>query len=227
MTRLTDDELRAIYDEAYAEGYDPHAVPRIDRLLPMCALSPDMVVADFGCGNGVLGERIAHRVARYVGVDFSPSFVRVAERRAAAAGLTNVSFHLGDIPAFCADRPAAFDAAFALDVSEHVYDDGFVALAAAIRGALRPGAPLYLHTPNGAYVLERLRAWGVMSQIEGHVAVRDPAHNERLLREAGFASVDTVIVPHYLPLPARFHPLGRLPGVGPWFQARLFVTARG
>lgn len=227
MTRLTDDELRAIYDEAYAEGYDPHAVPRIDRLLPMCALAPTMAVADFGCGNGVLGERIANRVARYVGVDFSPAFIRVAERRAAAAGLTNVSFHLGDITAFCAGHPGAFDAAFALDVSEHVYDDVFVALAAAIRGSLRPGAPLYLHTPNGAYALERLRAWGVMAQIEGHVAVRDPEHNERLLRLAGFGSVHTAIVPHYLPLPARLHGLGRLPGVGRWFQARLFVTARG
>lgn len=223
--RLSDDALRAIYDRAYAESYDPHAVPRMERLLPHVAVRPTDVVADFACGNGVLAEVIGGRVARYVGVDFSDAFIDVARARAAERGVTNAEFVCQDIVAFCAERPAAFDAAFALDFSEHIYDDQFLTLFSAIHGALKPGAPLYLHTPNAEYVLERFRASGVMSQIEGHVAVRDAAENERLLRAAGFTDVRTLYLAHYLPVPAAFHPLGRLPLVGPWFRARLFQIA--
>ena len=50
-------------------------------MLPLFDLSPDDVVADFGCGNGVLLELVAPRVREYVGVDFSEEFVRAAERR--------------------------------------------------------------------------------------------------------------------------------------------------
>lgn len=227
VERRSDEELRAIYDEAYAEGYDPHAVPRIARLLPMCELTQSSVVLDAGSGNGVLAELVAPRVARVDGVDFSPAFVAVAERRRESAGLRNVAYHLADLDAFCAERPATYDAAFLLDVSEHVYDDTFVAMARAIRGALKPGRPLYLHTPNAEYVLERFRAWGVLPQIEGHVAVRSGPANEVLLRAAGFTDVSSQTLAHYLPFAARFHVLGGLPWVGRVFRARLFVTARG
>jgi 2-polyprenyl-6-hydroxyphenyl methylase / 3-demethylubiquinone-9 3-methyltransferase len=224
--RLSDEALHAIYDRAYAEGYDPHAVPRMERLLPHMTLAADAVVADYGCGNGVLAQVLAGKVARYVGVDFSEAFVEVAERRRDELGLRNTEFCCRSITAFCADHPAAFDAAFALDFSEHVYDDQFLELFAAIRTSLKPGAPLYLHTPNREYVLERFRASGVMSQIEGHVAVRSAAENERLLRACGFSSVETTYLAHYLTLPARFHFLGGLPWVGPLFRARLFQVAR-
>src|SRR5262245_33047601 len=63
--RLSDEELLAIYDERYVDIYDPHAVQRIERLLPLFALTGREDVADFGCGNGVLLELIAPRVREY------------------------------------------------------------------------------------------------------------------------------------------------------------------
>ena len=226
MTRQSDEQLRAIYDQRYVDQYDPHAVQRIERLLPFFDLSQDDEVADFGCGNGVLLELIATRVRAYVGVDFSEEFVRAAERRRDAAGIRNGTFHCGDIVSFCDARPDRFDAAFALDFSEHVYDDQFVRLFRAIHGSLKPGAALYLHTPNAEYFMERLKARGTLTQVEGHVGVRDVRQHERLLRECGFASVQVRYLAHYLYVASLFHGLGALPVVGHFFRARLLLTCR-
>lgn len=224
--RQSEDQLRAIYDQSYVDQYDPHAVRRMRRLLPFFDLSPEDVVADFGCGNGVLLELVAPRVREYVGVDFSEQFVRAAERRRDAAGVRNGTFHCGDIVSFCETRPNRFDAAFALDFSEHVYDDQFARIFCAIYGSLKPGAPLYLHTPNAEYFMERWKERGVLRQVEGHVGVRDARQHEALLRGCGFADVHVRYLAHYLYIASLFHALGFLPVVGPLFRARLLVTCR-
>jgi len=224
--RLTDDELLAIYDQRYVDIYDPHAIPRIRRLLPLVELAPTDVIADFGCGNGVLFELIAGRVAHYFGVDFSEPFILAAARRAEAKGLANGRFERADLVDFCARNPHTFDAAFALDFSEHVYDDQFVQIFRAINGALKPGGRLYIHTPNAEYFLERFHEWGVLRQVEGHVGVRTARQHIELLERCGFERIDVHYLAHYLSFAAKFHFLGRLPVVGRLFRARLFIVAR-
>jgi 2-polyprenyl-6-hydroxyphenyl methylase/3-demethylubiquinone-9 3-methyltransferase len=222
--RQSDADLRAIYSQSYVNQYDPHAVQRMRRMLPLFDLSPDAVVADFGCGNGVLLELVAPMVREYVGVDFSEEFVRAAECRRDAAGIRNGTFHCGDLVAFCEAHPNRFDAAFALDFSEHVYDDQFLRIFRAIHGALKPGAPLYVHTPNAEYFMERLKERGILTQVEGHVGVRDAARHEALFLECGFTDVRVTYLAHYLYVASLFHWLGRLPIVGRFFRARLFIT---
>jgi hypothetical protein len=58
------------------------------------------------------------------------------------------------------------------------------------------------------------------------VGVRDARQHQALLARAGFAEVDVHYLAHYLPLAAKFHALGALPIVGPWFRARLFLICR-
>src|SRR6202140_4971866 len=224
--RLSEEQLRAIYDQDYVDQYDPHAVQRMRRMLPFFGLSGRDVVAGFGCGNGVLLELIGPRVHEYVGVDFSEAFVRAAERRRDALRIQNATFHCSDIVAFCAEHPSQFDAAFALDFSEHIYDDQFLRIFSAIHGALKPGAALFLHTPNGEYFIERLRERGILERIEGHVAVRDEEDHRALLAQCGFANVHVRYLAHYLKLASAFHGLGPLPLVGRYFRARLFLTCR-
>ncbi|MGB7219173.1 MAG: class I SAM-dependent methyltransferase [Vicinamibacterales bacterium] len=226
MDRDRDEALHAIYDQRYVNQYDPHAAGRMRRMLPFIQLSGHEVVADFACGNGVLLEVLSPLVRQYVGVDFSDAFVRAAERRRDEHHLANGTFYCADIVSFCAEHPKAFDAGFALDFSEHVYDDQFLRIFRAIHGALKPGARLYLHTPNREYFMERLREWGVLRQIEGHVAVRDSRSHQRLLTECGFRDVQVRYLPHYLFPASAFHWLGGLPLVGRYFRARLFVTCR-
>jgi len=226
MDRRSDEELRALYDQSYVDQYDPHAVQRMRRMLPFLELSGHDVVADFGCGNGVLLELIAPRVHEYVGVDFSEAFVRAAERRRDACGIQNATLHRADIIPFCEQHPNHFNAAFALDFSEHIYDDQFRSIFRAIHGALKLGAPLYLHTPNGEYFMERLRERRLLRRIEGHVAVRDVPSHLALLAECGFSNVDVRYLAHYLFPASSFHALGALPFVGRYFRARLFPTCR-
>ena len=226
MRRRSEKELHAIYDQSYVDQYDPHAVERIRRMVPFFDLAGDQIVADFGCGNGVLLELIASKVRQYIGVDFSEAFVRAAERRRDERGIRNGTFHCADILEFCTRHPDHFHAAFALDFSEHIYDDQFLAIFSAIHSALRPGARLYLHTPNREYFMEYLRAWGVLRQIEGHVAVRDARTLGSLLERCGFANLHVRSLPHYLAPAAALHGLGTLPVLGRYFRARLLPTCR-
>jgi 2-polyprenyl-6-hydroxyphenyl methylase / 3-demethylubiquinone-9 3-methyltransferase len=223
-SRLSDEELRAIYDQRYVDDYDPHALARIRRMLPLFALTTEAKVADFGCDNGVLLELIASRVSEYVGIDFSGACIHAGEKRRDANGITKRTFECTDIVAFCDARPNQFDAGFALDFSEHVYDDQFVRIFRAIHGALKPGSALYIHTPNRVYFLEHFHRWGVMRQVEGHVGIRDARQHQELLSQSGFSRVDVRYLPHYLRLASLFHGLGALPAIGRWFRARLFLT---
>lgn len=60
--RRSEEELRAIYDQRDVDQYDLHAVQRTRRMLPFFELSGHEVVADVGCGNGVLLELIGPHV---------------------------------------------------------------------------------------------------------------------------------------------------------------------
>ncbi|MEO8258600.1 MAG: class I SAM-dependent methyltransferase [Acidobacteriota bacterium] len=224
--RRSEEELRAIYDQSYVDQYDAHAVQRMQRMVPFFALQGNQVVADFGCGNGVLLELIGSRVGEYHGVDFSQEFVRAAAQRRDRLGIRNATFHCADLVDFCAGHPGQFDAAFALDFSEHIYDDQFVRIFSAIHGALKPGASLYLHTPNAEYFMERLRESGVFRQIEGHVAVRSVDGHRALLAQCGFTDVGVRYLAHYLYPASALHGLGALPLIGRYFRARLFLTIR-
>jgi SAM-dependent methyltransferase len=224
--RLSDEELQAIYDEQYAGQYDPHAVPRMARLLPYIQLSGHEIVADFGCGNGVLLELIGPKVREYVGVDFSEAFIRAAEHRRAARGIRHGSFHRADMVAFCQANAGRFDAGFALDFSEHIYDDQFLEIFRAIHTALKPGAALYLHTPNREYLIELMRGRHILKPIEGHVAVRDAEGNRALLAQCGFEDIEIRYLAHYLYPASAFHALGSLPWIGRYFRARLFLRCR-
>jgi 2-polyprenyl-6-hydroxyphenyl methylase / 3-demethylubiquinone-9 3-methyltransferase len=222
----TEEELCAIYDQRYVDQYDPHAVQRIGRLLPLFDLTGHERVVDFGCGNGTLLELISDRVAEYVGVDFSDAFVRESRRRQAARGIRHATYHCGDIVKFCAAHRERFDVAFAIDFIEHIYDDQLRRIGPAIRDVLKPDGVFYLHTPNGEYFMERLRDWGVLRQIEGHVGVRNAFQYERLIAESGFSDVSVRYLPHYLRVARALNALGALPLVGQHFRARLFLTCR-
>ena len=72
--------------------------------------------------------------------------------------------------------------------------------------------------------MERLRDWGLLRQIDGHVALRDARRYQALLAQCGFATVHVRDLAHYLYPASAFHGLGPL--VGRDFRARLFLTCR-
>ena len=97
----------------------------------------------------------------------------------------------------------------------------------AARKLLRKDGKLIVHTPNLSYWLERLKDWGVIRQIYGHIAVRNEAQYLQALTQAGFGQCDVIGLAHYRqPLRSVDLLLRRIPLLGRLFRARLFIVAR-
>lgn len=85
-----------------AEKYAATPVPSEEiyqrKLLSTRALlRPDMDVFEFGCGTGTTAINHAPYCQSIHAVDFSPNMIEIAQRKAAAAGVENVRFEVGDI----------------------------------------------------------------------------------------------------------------------------------
>ncbi|WP_336980192.1 class I SAM-dependent methyltransferase [Altererythrobacter fulvus] len=229
MTRSAssiDEHSVALHSGDYVARYNAKPLTRVQRLVSRMHLTKETRVADFACGNGMLLHAMGDSFASYDGVDFSPDFIASANAWAERENCRDYRFHLCDIRDFCRANPQAFDVATTLDFSEHVDDALAIEIYSSIRGALRPGGRLYLHTPNLDFFMERARQFGLLPRFPEHIAVRTGKATAALLEHAGFAAdaIDVQIIPHYNILKV-LHPLSRLPVVGPLFSARLFIEA--
>lgn len=223
---LSPAQLQDMYGERYVASFEGRQSPlRLERLVDRMDLRPHHAVADFACGNGMMMPLVAGKVGRYVGVDFSPEFIAAAEKRMSHLGISNGRLVRSDIVEFCSANEAAFDIAFAMDFSEHVYDEDWVRILHAIRRSLKPGGKLYLHTPNADFFLEKMKARNfIVKQFPEHIAVRGPAENCALLEAAGFRISIVRLIPHYNIL-RLIHPLSFVPLLGKCLKARIFIEA--
>lgn len=218
-------DTRALHGERYAEEFERRnaASGRLERLVPLLGLRPGDTVLDLGCGSGLAMPLVAPRVRRYLGVDFSEPLIAAAKRRSPPA---NAEFFCDEIPRFCGRLGDPVDVALALDLSEHVPDEPWLSILQAVRGALAPHGRLLLHTPDGSFFVERLKARNLLlRQFPEHVAVRTAAANRSLLQRAGFSRIAVAHLPHYNVL-RLLHPLARLPVAGRHLRARLLIDAR-
>jgi 2-polyprenyl-3-methyl-5-hydroxy-6-metoxy-1,4-benzoquinol methylase len=101
-------------------------------------LTPGLEVLDVGCGPGTITVDLARRVApgRVVGLDRDADVVAGAQAGAEAAGVTNLSFSVGDIYALEAPD-ASYDVVHAHQVLQHLTDP--VAALRELARVTRPG----------------------------------------------------------------------------------------
>ncbi|MCU0905402.1 MAG: class I SAM-dependent methyltransferase [Tabrizicola sp.] len=145
------------WDEDY---YHPVAVRYYDVAIPAMLTEMGLAagdrVLDAGCGPGVHSIRAAAFGCEVTAMDLSTTMLRHAERRAAAAGLTDrITFCEGDLTE--PDLGQVFDAVFSWGVIIHVPDteaalDGVASLVA-------PGGRLTLQVLNARsldFRIERL-----------------------------------------------------------------------
>jgi cyclopropane fatty-acyl-phospholipid synthase-like methyltransferase len=220
------EQLKDLYKNEYVERYaETHPLFRVERLMKHIHVNSRHHIADFACGDGMLMPLIASKVASYVGVDFSEEFIRKANEKKQRLGITNAEFFCSDINDFCDKHADSFDCAFALDFSEHVYDDEWVKVLRSIKKSLKKEGSLYVHTPNSFFFTEVLKDHSLfMRHHPGHIAVRSPDENARLLTKAGYSVKKVLLLPHYNIL--RFiHFLSYIPFLGKYFKARIFIEA--
>ena len=216
----------ALHSGDYVERYNSKPLDRVRALARRMDIPETAELADFACGNGMLAQVVGDRAGVLHGIDFSSDFIAAARGWADRSGLRNCRFYCEDILDFCARNQGRFDRAATLDFSEHVRDEEAIPIYAAIRSALKPGAKLYLHSPNLDFFVERLKDVGLMRQFPEHVAVRNAVQTRAMLAQAGFDpdGIKVSYIPHYNVLKL-VHGLGRLPLIGRYFQARLWVEA--
>jgi ubiquinone/menaquinone biosynthesis C-methylase UbiE len=175
MSETTDSHSTSIRDE-FAHQADSFARSPTMSLAETLDVVVDLVPDDgdgegrwveIACGPGLIARAMAPRVGSVLGVDLTPAMVEKARADAAAAGVENVSFEVGD--------------ATALDVPDDTFD------GAITRFSLH-------HIPVPIRVLEEMRrvvrpgGWVVVSDFvtddEGEAAawqeqierLRDPSH---------------------------------------------------
>ena len=237
----TREELKQLYviDDAHAymqvidERDKNHAfypfylrqISRLKHLLPLLPTGGELDVIDIGCGNGLLADLIAKNVKTYTGVDFSKEFIEIAKVRHNALGNENTHFHCSDIVEFSQDMKyrKKFNVCFAMDFTEHVYDDQLVEIFTAATNMLKDDGKLVIHTPNANFLLEILKNKGIMTQLEGHIGVRKDKELIKLFSKAGFEAEKINYLAHYNKLLRPWHLLSRVPLIGKLFEARLLM----
>jgi SAM-dependent methyltransferase len=183
------------YDRYWGAGEEPYYEldPALSRLL-FDGVGPGTSVLDVGCGTArSYAPELARRAGSYVGVDVSATAVEAAR----AAGL---DARVVDDASALPFPDASFDRVVCIEVLEHLFAPDRA--AAEIRRVLRPGGKLVASAPNVAYWrLRAMLAGGVWNPLgdersveepwrDPHVRFFTPATMERMLRRAGFASVD-------------------------------------
>lgn len=176
--------------------------------LAMDALGPlqDAAILDIGCGAGTTTMELARRAGasgRAVGVDVSPTLLAIARGRAAATGVSNVTFTQTDAQDLATG--AVFDAAFSRFGIMFFTDP--VAAFASVRGCVRRGGslgfvcwqPLAQNPLFSAARVAVEEATGTRQPPSdalgpGPFALADPSRIRQVLAGAGWTGVQ--VLPH-------------------------------
>lgn len=220
------EQLKSMYSsESYAAMYEKKPLTRLMNLVKFMNLMCGHKVVDFACGNALLLEIIKDSVSSYTGVDYSRSLINAANKRKERLHAGNAEFICGDIVKFCDSNPNTFDIAFAMDLSEHILDAEWVEILLGIKKTLKKNGVLYIHTPNGKFFLEKMKSQGFfIKQLPGHIAIRSPDENEKILKKGEFTIKERKLIPHYNIL-RYVHPLSHIPLIGRYLKARIFIEA--
>jgi predicted TPR repeat methyltransferase len=186
--RAGDEYVTAVFDE-FASTFDAKLTALGYRAPQLVADVLDATglgdVVDLGCGTGLVGELLAERARRLVGVDLSVAMLREARRR----GVYNELFRV-ELVEFLRHERGSFDTIVSADTLCYFGDLG--EFAAAASAALRPGGRLVFTvealrdpagrgwelTPTGRYAHDRAYIERVLAAF-GRVVVRpDHLRNE-------------------------------------------------
>lgn len=164
------DRVSAAWDQR-ADELERSTAPVRSALIAALAPTGTDRVLELAGGIGALGRELASLVREVVCTDVAPGMVAAAARRAAEAGLENITCELADAQALRFDR-GSFDAV-ACQFGLMLMPDPGAALAEA-RRVLRRGGRLAVATWGAPQENLRLLAIGAALLQHGHAVTRDP-----------------------------------------------------
>ncbi|MEO5661938.1 MAG: class I SAM-dependent methyltransferase [Nocardioides sp.] len=208
---LTYDDYPGFHDLQAAESAAVNDASLIDTIIPLTGevdrLRAGIAVADIGCGEGHAINLLAREypASTFVGYDFSEDALVAARTEAETWGLTNARFETLDVARL--DAPAELDLVLTFDA---IHDQAHPATVLAnIRRALRTGGTYLMVDINAqsnlednlelpwasflyAVSLTHCMAVSLGQDGDGLGTVWGVQTAERMLREAGFGSVDVI-----------------------------------
>ena len=171
------------------------------EVLGRAGLAQGMRVADIGCGTGLVSLWIATQVGdrgSVAGVDMSGEQLRIAEKNAAAAGLTNVSFQ--EASAYETKLPRGqFDLVYSRFLMCHLADPAKA--LSEMRALLKPDGILVCedHDDGGIFSEPPTRAYKRLVEIsdavnrtrglDSYIGLKLP----HLIRDAGFRMPEVMV----------------------------------
>lgn len=184
----------------HADHFDATLEPFGEAVLASLAVRPHERVVDIGCGAGATTLRLAAAAdpATVVGVDVSQPMLATAAARAAAAGVTNISFSETDVEAHPLGSDV-FDVAFSRFGVMFFADP--VRAFANVRASLTPGGRLgfvcFQMPWDNPFILVPTMAAAAHLQMgppppltePGPFSLADPEHTRTILSAAGFDAV--------------------------------------
>jgi SAM-dependent methyltransferase len=154
-----------------AETFNRSATARsqemLDRLVALAQPRAHERWLDVACGPGIISRSLAALAGEVHGVDMTPAMIEVARRDAAAAGVDNATFELGDATDLDLP-PASVDGAISRFSIHHIPAPG--RLVQELARVVRPGGRIVL-ADHVADAGGDAAAWS--QEIE---RLRDPSH---------------------------------------------------
>lgn len=185
---------------ANADRFESMLSPVGNAFLDHAAFAAGERVVDIGCGAGGTSLAIASHVGptgSVTGLDISEALVAESERRAAAAGLSNLRFVVGDASVTMPEG-APFDRLFSRFGSMFFTDPpaAFANLHAMVRAGGRIDLAVWASPQENAWLLGAREILGRFVDLPppdpeapGPVALADPDRVRRLLTGAGFSAI--------------------------------------
>ena len=216
-----DDDL---YGASYVASYRGKSKEgRLDRLIPLFELGNDDEVLDVGCGSGFLLDHIGRLVKSYVGIDTSLNFINEAKIK--HKKFLNASFINESSTEHIRQHKNHYSKIFLIDVSEHLNDEVLFSVLNDCHRMLKKNGSLFIHTPNGKYFLEILKALHILKQTRGHIAVRSLSEYVTIFKKTEFHYIESTYLNHYLKKLQPINILSFLPIIGDFAKARIFIKA--
>ncbi|MFA8441602.1 class I SAM-dependent methyltransferase [Yoonia sp.] len=154
-------------------------------------LRPDDHVLELGCGTGTTALRLADAVAHYVGNDYAPEMIAIAEEKRTEAQVENLVFCTGQLGDGSLPK-GPFDVILGFNVL-HLLPDRQSAFA-NIAQNLRPGGLLISKTPCLGGVYRLLQPLVAVMRLMGKapkLSFLTLARLERDIKAAGFEILET------------------------------------